>query len=204
MYRLKKHIRNIVLAKHAQVKSDLEARNQKKVERPTTTSPLPARYATRIRAISTDSTTTLPASQPEEVFLADTTSDPETPVHRTHRRGKIPKSNNPPFRTELHLYRSTTLTYDQVYSPGAIILDSDCTANECFSMVCKQMKSDCSWLTFYFPEDMAPSAKIRIDRGRRESEEDFQHVLEIFRSAPKFPGDITRVVEVECGLDLEF
>ncbi|KAF2111724.1 hypothetical protein BDV96DRAFT_581664 [Lophiotrema nucula] len=108
-----------------------------------------------------------------------------------------------PFRMELRLYRASSLAFGQVSDKATILLEKDCTSEECFSTACELLKSDISWMIFHLPEDMSLDPRIKIDRGKTLSEQDFQVLMAVFRDAPRYPGDAPRACEVQCGLDFK-
>ena len=59
-----------------------------------------------------------------------------------------------PFRMELRLYRASSLAFGQVSDKATILLEGDCTSEECFTQACELLKSDLSWMVFHLPEDM--------------------------------------------------
>ncbi|KAF2818982.1 hypothetical protein CC86DRAFT_413360 [Ophiobolus disseminans] len=129
----------------------------------------------------------------------------------TRRRAfrEITSSQNSFTKVELRLYRKLTVTLPGGYGPvhpyGPMFLTPDCTtAQSCFKRICDKIKTDCSFMVFQLPEDMeGVIGGVRVDRGSSDAETTFQHVLEIFCRAKKFPGEPQyRSVEVEVGLDM--
>ncbi|KAF2026177.1 hypothetical protein EK21DRAFT_39146, partial [Setomelanomma holmii] len=126
-----------------------------------------------------------------------------TPRQRAPPEAAKPQSNF--SRVELRLYRRTSISgpYGPVKPYGPWFLTSDCaTAHKCFTRLCQEIKTDCSFMVFRLPEDMSMNGSVRVNRGAVDAEPKFQRVLEIFRKAKKFPGvPQYRSVEVEVGLD---
>ncbi|KAF2473176.1 uncharacterized protein BDR25DRAFT_341326 [Lindgomyces ingoldianus] len=217
---LKQHLRSIILCKkdnspNRDVDALINKKGEKRAWRITKSAPVtPKRGLDRKGSIGRVAQSAfavlhrLPSSS-DDLDLSsppDTDTDDSVVGNRT-RTKSLKKGINSKvhmhYPTQLRLYKTSPTSGGYVSLP-AIVLTGNETSDECFTRICQQTESDCSWIMFQFPEDMSPIPRIRVDRGSRGSEALFQSVLDIFRAAPRFPGDLTRVVEVECGLDMLF
>jgi hypothetical protein len=109
---------------------------------------------------------------------------------------------------ELRPYRKTSSVHSSPYRPvlsyKPMFLTLNCTSSlECFDSVRQHIGTECSSMIFQLPEDMSPKGSMRLDRESGDAEDIFQSLIEIFRTAKKFPGKPQyRSVEVELGLDM--
>ncbi|KAF2176623.1 hypothetical protein K469DRAFT_755566 [Zopfia rhizophila CBS 207.26] len=218
---LKRHIRNMILNKQVRPDTDLDSLIQKKGERRTSRGKATKSAPTTPQSISKRKgrlqsgkrpASTVSHRRASRIGASDAGVDSDDSVTSKHTRA-TPKEkgivNSRPIKArgediqvQLLLYGKPAPTF-KVVPYGSIPLNGDGTADDCFAQVCENMGSDCSWLLFRPSGCLSPEGKCRIERGARGSEAAFQHLMDLFRAAIRWPGDPTRICEVECGLELE-
>ncbi|KAF1947616.1 hypothetical protein EJ02DRAFT_333514, partial [Clathrospora elynae] len=205
-YSLKEYLRGIILWKQTYLGIDAEAEITQTHTQAATQKG--KRRESTDRGSQSRSQHTRPANNESKVD-----SESENCIMSTRKRlqTRIDKAHprEVSFQMELRLYRKSHVVPPRagpVNFCGSLMLTEDCeTSNDCFSRICEAMKTDCNFMVFQIPEDMseAPLGRIRINRGFKDSDEAFSHVLYIFQKARKFPcGPPYRSVEVEVGLDM--
>ncbi|KAF1842121.1 uncharacterized protein K460DRAFT_398191 [Cucurbitaria berberidis CBS 394.84] len=146
----------------------------------------------------------------DEENTGELSSEDSTPGTKTRHQTRMKSKRSPEaqFKIELRLYRRTKQPIPPRLGPvwpcGTLFLTTEWNSSDhCFSQVCEQIETDCSFMVFQLPEDMSREGQVRLDRGSRDSEATFERILGIFRKAGKFPGKPQhRSVEVEVGLEL--
>lgn len=127
-------------------------------------------------------------------------------IGRNKRRRRKPDKANSCFRIALRLYSKTEADECAVIGPcrshGIMFLnDKISSAATCFTKLGECTGLKITYIEFHPPEDMSIKAKIRIDQGSEEADDEWESVVAIFRAARKFSGEPSyRTIETEIGV----